>query len=120
MTDRDEPRRADPVASERAEALAQEALDPKNEADVARAIAQLTPEQAAHFVALLERAIRRRRIQLIGYLLALVILLVGMFFALAYYGAAEEGRFVGWVFGVPFIGVALVLLVFGRWANRVR
>jgi hypothetical protein len=106
--------------STRAEALANDALDPRKEDDVAKAISQLTPDEAAHFVEILERAIRRRRIQLIGYLTALVVLLVGMFFALAYYGAAEEGSFVGWVFFLPFIAVGVIFFLFGRWANRVR
>jgi len=106
--------------SKKAEALAAEALDPKKEDDVAKAISQLSPEEAAHFVALLERAIKRRRIQLIGYLISLVVLLVGMFFALAYYGAAEEGSFVGWVFLLPFIAVGAIFYAFGRWANRIQ
>jgi uncharacterized membrane protein len=109
---------ADSKEPSRAEQLAAQALDPKKEDDVAKAISQLTPEEAAHFVDLLERAIKRRRIQLIGYITALVVLLVGMFFALAYYGSSEEGEFVGWVFFLPFIAVGLIFYLFGRWANR--
>lgn len=109
---------ADKVA--RAEALADRAMDPRNEQDVAEAISKLTPEEARYFVGILEKSIRRRRIQLIGYLVALVVLLVGMFFALAYYGAAEEGKFVGWVFLLPFLAIGLVFWIFGRWANRIR
>jgi hypothetical protein len=100
--------------------LAERALDPKNEDDVARAISQLTPEQAEHFVGILERAIRRRRIQLIGYLIALVVLLVGEFGALLYYGTAPEGTFVGWVFFLPFLAVGLVLYLFGRWSSSIK
>ena len=106
------------MADSKAEELADAALDPRKEDDVAKAISQLSPEEAAHFVDLLERAIRRRRIQLIGYLSALAVLLVGMFLALAYYGAADEGTFVGWVFFLPFIAVGLIFYLFGRWANR--
>lgn len=120
MPERNEPPPAEPIATSRAEALAQEALDPKKEDDVAKAISQLTPEEAAHFVGVLEKAIRRRRIQLIGYLTSLAVLLVGMFFALVYYGAAEEGSFVGWVFFLPFLAVGAIFYVFGRWANRIR
>ena len=108
------------ATADRAEQLATQALDPKNEDHVARAIAQLTPEEAEHFVGLLERAIRRRRVQLIGYLLALVVLLVGEFLALAYFGASDPGTFVGWVFFVPFVAVGAVFFIFGRWANRLR
>ena len=111
---------ADSKEPGRAEALAKEALDPKKEDEVAKAISQLSPDEAAHFVAILERAIRRRRIQLVGYLTALVVLMVGMFLALAYYGAAEEGTFVGWVFFIPFIAVGLIFFAIGRWANRIR
>jgi hypothetical protein len=104
----------------RAQALADAALDPKKEADVARAISQLTPEEAAHFVALLERAIKRRRIQLLGYLVSLVVLLVGMLGALYFVGVSDEGEFVGWVFMVPFLAVGAIFYGFGRWANRVK
>jgi hypothetical protein len=100
--------------------LAERALDPKNEDDVARAIAQLTPEQAEHFVGILERAIRRRRIQLIGYLVSLVVLLIGEFVALVVYGAADEGQFVGWVFFLPFLAVGLVLYIFGKWSASIK
>jgi hypothetical protein len=109
-----------PAEAPRAEALAEEALDPKKHEDVARAISQLTPEEAAHFVQLLEASIRRRRVQLVGYLLSLVALLGGMVLALAYYGAADRGTFVGWVFFLPFVAVALIFFVFGRWAARIR
>ena len=102
------------------EALAERALDPKNEADVAKAISQLSPEQAQHFVAVLERMIKRRRIQLIGYLVSLVVLLVGEVLALGYYGAVPEGSFVGWVFFLPFAAVGLVLFGFGKWSSRVK
>ena len=115
---KDVPDTASPTT--RAEVLANEALDPRKEDDVAKAISQLSPEEAAHFVEILERAIKRRRIQLIGYLTGLVVLLVGMFLALAVYGAADVGTFVGWVFVLPFIAVGLIFFVFGRWANRVR
>lgn len=101
-------------------ALAQEALDPKKEADVAKAVAQLTPEQALHFLELLERQIKQRRIQLIGYLTAMFIMLVGTVIALVVIGRAEPGTFMGWVFFIPLLAVALVLLIFGRWANRIK
>ena len=108
------------MADTKAEELVEAALDPRKEDDVAKAISQLSPEEAAHFVEILERAIRRRRIQLIGYLTALVVLQTGMLLALAYYGAADKGTFVGWVFFVPFLAVGLIFFLFGRWANRLR
>ncbi len=102
------------------EALADDALDPKKEDAVAEAIQQLTPEEAAHFVGLLEKAIRRRRIQLIGYLVGLVVLLVGMFLSLLYVGASPAGSFVGWVFLLPILAVGLIFYGFGRWANSIK
>ncbi len=102
------------------EALAADALDPKKEDAVADAISKLTPEEAQHFVGLLEKAIRRRRIQLIGYLLGLVVLLVGMFLSLLYVGSSPDGTFVGWVFLLPILAVGLIFYGFGRWANRLK
>lgn len=110
----DEPARDDPAA------LAEQALDPKKLDDVEKAIANLTPDEAQHFVGLLERAIKRRRIQLIGYAAALVVLLAGQVGALAYYGTTEPGQFVGWIFFIPFLLVGIVFYVFGAWANRVK
>jgi len=104
----------------RPETLAEAALDPKKEADVAKAISKLTPQEALHFLELLERQVKSRRIQLFGYLTALAVMLVGTVIALVFVGRAERGTFVGWVFFMPFIVVAVVLLGFGRWAKRVK
>ena len=52
--------------------------------DLARAIAQLSPDEAAFFLERLERALRKRKIQLTGYLSAMVAWLVGMVLALLY------------------------------------
>ena len=46
------------------------------------------------------RSLKKRKIQLTGYLVAMVVWLVGMIFALVYYGTHDG--FVGWVFLVPF------------------
>jgi uncharacterized membrane protein len=110
----------DATAQDRADTLASDALDPKKFDDVARAIQQLSPQEAAHFAALLERSIKRRRIQLFGYLLSLVVVLVGMFLALAYWVTAEQGTFVGWVFLLPFVAVGIIFVVFGRWSASVK
>lgn len=104
----------------RADALASDALDPAKLAAVEAAIKQLSPEEAQRFVDILEKAIRRRRIQLAGYLLSLVVLLLGMFAALVYVGRSGEGQFVGWVFLLPLLATGVVLVVFGKWANRIR
>jgi hypothetical protein len=97
--------------------LVVQAFDPKKHEDLARAIEKLSPDQAAFFLHKLEMAIRKRKIQITGYLVAMGVWLVGMMFALAYFGMHDG--FVGWVFLAPFGLVGLVLYVFGRWADAV-
>ncbi len=106
--------------AERADQLAEDALDPKKFDDVAKAVTQLTPEEAAHFANLLEKALKRRKVQLVGYLLALVVVLVGMFFAMGVWVTRDEGDFVGWVFFLPFLAVGIIFFVFGRWAKSIK
>lgn len=86
--------------------------------NIAQAVAQLSPEEAQFFLDKLERVMRKRKVQLTGYLIALVIWLVGMFFALAYYGTHDG--FTGWVFLVPFGVAGLVIYGFGRYAGRMK
>jgi len=97
--------------------LVAKAFDADKHIELAQAIEQLNPEEAAFFLEKLERAIKKRKIQITGYLAAMVVWLVGMMFALVYYGMASG--FVGWVFLAPFGLVGVVLYVFGRWANHV-
>ena len=85
--------------------------------ELARAIEKLDPEEAAFFLEKLERAIKKRKIQISGYLVAMLVWVLGMMFALAYFGMAEG--FVGWVFLAPFGLVGVVLYAFGRWSERV-
>ena len=89
----------------------------KSHAEIAAAIEKLTPEEAAYFLHKLEMAFRKRKIQLTGYLVAMFVWAVGMFFALAYFGIASG--FVGWVFLAPFALVGVILYAFGKWANKV-
>jgi len=92
-------------------------FDPRKHDDLAKAVARLSPEQAAYFLAKLEAAVTKRKIQLTGYLVAMVVWLAGMIGALAYYGTHDG--FVGWVFLVPFGLVGLLLWGFGRWSEKV-
>ena len=62
-------------------------------------------------------AIRKRRIQLLGYLVAMIVWLLGMVGALVWYGTHEG--FVGYVFIIPFGFVGIVLWAFGKWAAKV-
>jgi hypothetical protein len=78
---------------------------------------QLDPEEAAYFLAKLEAAIKKRKIQIAGYLAAMLMWVLGMFVALAYYGTHDG--FVGWVFLIPFAFVGGILWAFGRWSEAV-
>lgn len=106
----------------KAEELARDAatLDPKKLADVEKAIANLSPAEAEHFIQLIEKALKRRRIQFGGYMVALVVLVLSMTGALYYAGSAESGQFVGWVFFIPFLLVGGIFWAFGTWANKYK
>ena len=86
-------------------------------AELARAIEKLSPDEAQFFLQKLEAAIRKRKIQILGYLVAMGVWVIGMVFALAWYGTHDG--FVGWVFIAPFGLVGAVLFGFGKWAERV-
>lgn len=85
--------------------------------ELAEAVAKLSPEEALFFLAKLEAVMNKRKLQLTGYLVAFLVWLVGMFFALAYYGTHDG--FVGWAFLVPFAAVGVILYAFGKWSDRV-
>ena len=85
--------------------------------ELARAIAQLKPEEAAFFLHRLEMTLRKRKIQLGGYLVAMVGWLAGMTLALIYYGMQDGSAL--WAFIVPFGFVGVILYGFGTWAERV-
>jgi hypothetical protein len=104
-------------AKDQEDALVAQAFDADKHIELARAVEQLDPEEAAYFLGRLERAIRKRKIQLTGYLVAMLVWVVGMMGALAYYGFASG--FVGWVFLAPFALVGVILFAFGKWADRV-
>lgn len=84
--------------------------------DLEQLIGNLNPTEADYFLKKLEGALRKRRIMLSGYIVAMVVWLVGMVCALAYFGMASG--FTGWVFLVPFAFVGLVLWIFGALAER--
>jgi hypothetical protein len=85
--------------------------------ELAHAVAQLSPEEAAFFLAKLEGAIKKRKIQIAGYLIGLAVWVIGMWFALAFYGVSRG--FVGWVFLAPFAAFGAIIYVFGRWATKI-
>jgi hypothetical protein len=103
--------------AKRATPSAEEVFDPRRHDDLARAVAELSPEEAEFFLKKLEAAVTKRKIQLTGYLVAMGVWLAAMFGALVYYGTHDG--FIGWIFLVPFALVGVVLWGFGRRAERV-
>lgn len=97
--------------------MVSKAFDADKHAELAHAIEQLSPDEAAFFLHKLEMAIKKRKIQITGYLAAMLLWVLGMFFALAWFGTHDG--FVGWVFLVPFGVVGVVLYAFGKWAEAV-
>jgi hypothetical protein len=97
--------------------LVAKAFDADKHVELARAIEQLNPDEAQFFLEKLERAIKKRKIQITGYLAAMLVWVIGMMFALVYFGMHDG--FVGWVFLAPFGVVGVVLYVFGKWADHV-
>ncbi|HSD86706.1 MAG TPA: hypothetical protein VLB44_04300 [Kofleriaceae bacterium] len=85
--------------------------------ELARAVEKLTPEEAAFFLWKLEMSIRKRKLQIVGYLVAMLTWVAGMLFALIWYGTHDG--FVGWAFLLPFALVGLILWAFGRWGDKV-
>lgn len=96
---------------------AEDAFDEKKQQQVAEAIKNLTPEEAALFVFHLEMKLRKRKTQLLGYLVAMAVWLAGMLFALVVFGMLSG--FVGWVFLVPFALVGVTLWAFGKWSEKI-
>jgi hypothetical protein len=92
------------------------AFDANSHEELARAVENLTSEEAQFFLVKLEAAVRKRKIQITGYLASMLVWLLGMVGALAYYGTHEG--FVGWVFTAPFALVGVILYAFGKWAER--
>lgn len=97
--------------------LVAKAFDADQHAELAQAIENLSPEEAQFFLHKLEAALKKRRTQLLGYLVAMVVWLIGTVFALVYFGTHDG--FTGWVFLIPFALVGVILFVFGRWAERL-
>ncbi len=85
--------------------------------DIAAAVAKLDPKQAEFFLTKLEALMKKRKIQITGYLVSLFIWVLCMFLALIYYGTHDG--FVGWVFLLPFLLVGVIFYAFGRWAEKV-
>jgi hypothetical protein len=105
-----------PEARDAEDPLVAKAFDADQHEALARAVQQLDPEQAAYFLAKLERAIKKRKLQLVGYLAAMGVWMIGMVVAFVFSGT--HSGFTAWVFLAPFVAVGLVLYVFGKWADK--
>jgi hypothetical protein len=95
----------------------EDAFDPAKHDQLEAAIKALNPDEARFFLWKLELSVRKRKIQLTGYLVAILIWLAGMIAALVAYGLSEG--FVGYLFLVPFALVGATLWAFGKWAERI-
>lgn len=104
------------MAKPKAELNIAHAFEADKHAELTRAVEQLTPEQAELFLHKLEIAIRKRKIQIIGYLVALLSWIAGMLFALVWYGTHDG--FVGWAFVLPFGIAGVIMYAFGKWSER--
>jgi hypothetical protein len=97
--------------------LAERLADPAFRAEIEEGLRSMPPEKAAELVAMLEAALRRRRIELYGYIGAAVVLLFGMVGALYFYGASDHGNFMAWIFLLPMGLAGLVMWLVGRWSR---
>ena len=82
------------------------------------AIANLSPEQAEMFMRVLSLTMKKRRLMLLGTLLALFLLVAGTLVAFVTFHNREPGQFALWVFLVPFALAGATLWGFGRMAKR--
>jgi hypothetical protein len=107
---------------ERAAAAKRERIDQgnPNDRDLGEILANLTTEEAEMFLAALELTMRKRRVQLLGYLATLVLLLFGILWAFWMYGNRDPDQFIGWVFLIPPAAAGLSLYLFGRMSRSLK
>jgi hypothetical protein len=93
----------------------------KGDAELARKLQELTPEQADLFVRALHLAMRKRRILIVGYIAAAISMVLGWLWALYIYGKTRDGGvFTAWLFLVPPALAGIILVTFGRISRRIR
>ena len=118
MSKKPAPKSSPPASGER---LAPPVPITKGDAELARKLEELTPEQAEIFVRALHLAMRKRRVLLAGYVVTAIALVIGWLWALYIYGKTSGSRqFMAWVFLVPPALAAIILVGFGRIARRLR
>lgn len=112
-----------PTDPERVGTLARNALNPKSGVDpdeIEAQLSELNPEEAAMFLRILTITLKRRRIQMLGYICALIAVVGGLVLSMWVWGNRKPGEFVGWVFILPPGAAALCIWLFGRWSNRIK
>lgn len=116
-------REPEPATAARGKVAARELsdrlADPKFQADIEKAVRELPPDRAAELVAMLEASIKRRKLELWGYIAAAAIVLFGMVGTLLIMGSAGEGSFVAWIFLIPLAVAGLVMTWVGKRAKAV-
>jgi hypothetical protein len=89
--------------------------------EFAKKLAELTPDQRAMFERALELTVKKRRILMTGYLATAIALVLGIAWALYIFGKTHGAdQFMGWVFLVPPLVASFVLILFGRFARRLK
>lgn len=86
--------------------------------ELAKELEQLTPDQLAVFILTIEKRMKRRKLQLVGYIVALLTFLLAMLVSILMYANRDPGEFSGWIFLIPFVTVGAVLMLFGRLSRR--
>jgi len=100
---------------------AAQAADAMSDEEFQRKLDALTPEQKAMFMRAFELALRKRRVLLMGYLAAVIALILGLLWALYIYGKTlGSGEFMAWVFLVPLFLAGVILFGVGRLARRIK
>jgi hypothetical protein len=107
---------------ERATAAKAERLEQgnPNERDLEQILANLTTEEAEMFLAALELTMRKRRVQLLGYLATVLLLVLGIAWSFWMYGRRDPGEFIGWVFLIPPAAAGLALYGFGKLSRSLK
>jgi hypothetical protein len=100
--------------------LAERLNDPAFRAQIEEGLKNMPPEKAAELVEMLETSLRRRKVELWGYIGAAVVMLVGMVVALYIYGSSDPDSFRTWIFLIPMGLAGLVMWIVGRWADADR
>ena len=93
-------------------------IDPRDPVAMAALLKQLTPAHTDAFLGRLERIMLKKKVQAWGYLLAALVFALGALVGLTYWALVQTWTSV-MLMVVPVALAALVLIGFGKWANRL-